>query len=60
VTSGLEDLLAVATDVEGALGVPSGGLLREFLKETVGDLKATNRDMLEGIKAFHEAGAVQL
>lgn len=56
--SKLDDLLSVATDVEAALGGPTGGLLREFLKETVGNLKATNPEMLEGIKAFHEAGAV--
>jgi hypothetical protein len=58
VTSGVDDLLSVATAVEAALGGPSGGLMREFLKETVGGLKATSHEMLEGIKAFHEAGAV--
>jgi hypothetical protein len=58
VKSGLDDLLSVATDVEGALGGSSGGLLRQFLKETVGNLKATSPAMLEGIKALHDAGAV--
>jgi len=58
VTSGLDDLLAVATDVESSLGGSGGGLLRKFLKETVGTLRAKNHEMLEGIKAFHEAGAI--
>jgi len=58
VKSGLDDLLSVATDLEGALGGATGGLFREFLRETVGGLKAIHPEMLEGIKALHEAGAV--
>lgn len=56
--SGLDDLLCVATEVETALGGTSGGLLREFLKGTVGELTATHHEMLGGIKALHEAGAL--
>lgn len=55
--SGLDDLLCVATEVESALGGPTGGLLREFLKGTVGELTATHHEMLGGIKALHGAGA---
>lgn len=56
--SGLDDLLSVATEVETTLGGPTGGLLREFLKETVGKLTATRHEMLAGIKAFREAGSM--
>src|SRR5678815_1431453 len=37
VNSKLDDLLSVATDVEGALGGATGGMMREFLKEAVGN-----------------------
>jgi len=46
----MDDLLAVAEIVASKLGSPAGGEYRRWLRETVGKLRATSRDVLEALR----------
>jgi hypothetical protein len=46
----MEDLLGVAAAVASRLGSPKGGEYRRWLRETVGGLRATSRDVLEALR----------
>ena len=45
-----EDLLSVADEVARALGAPTDGEYRRWLRETVGELRAGNRDVIAALK----------
>ena len=46
----MDDLLALAEIVASKLGSPAGGQDRRWLRETVGELRATSRDVLEALR----------
>ncbi len=48
----LESLLSAATKIENQLGVPGGGLYRRWLRESVGTLQASDRQVIEAIAAL--------
>ena len=48
----LESLLSAATKIENQLGAPRGGLYRRWLRESVGTLQASDRQVIEAIAAL--------
>jgi hypothetical protein len=52
-SSDLDDLLSAAEKIRSKLGAPNGGEFRAWLRETVGSLKAKNRETLDALHALN-------
>ena len=52
-TGDLDELLGVAEQVSRRLGYPDGGEWRRWLRETVGQLRATDSVVLEALRGLH-------